>query len=33
MNWADLFDAAADVDVTERDVRDALREHREGDDA
>lgn len=33
MTWGDLFDAAADVDVTERDVREALREHREDDDA
>jgi hypothetical protein len=33
MTWGDLFDAAADVDVTVDDVREALREHREGDDA
>ena len=33
MTWAELFDATADLDVTVADVREALREHREGDDA
>lgn len=33
MTWAELFDATGDLDVTERDVREALREHREATDA
>jgi hypothetical protein len=33
MTWGDLFDAAADVDVIEDDVREALHEHREREDA
>ncbi len=32
MTWAELFDATTDLDVTEVDVSETLREHREGDD-
>jgi hypothetical protein len=33
MTWSELFDAAADVNVTEDDVREALHERRERKDA
>lgn len=32
MTWADLFDRAADYDVDEETVVDALREHRDADE-
>lgn len=33
MTWAELFDATADLDVTVDEIRETLREHREGSDA
>jgi uncharacterized protein (DUF433 family) len=32
MTWADLFDRAADYDVDEEQIADALREHRDADE-
>jgi len=33
MTWNDLFERTADLEVTVEDVRDRLRERREGEDA
>lgn len=33
MTWGDLFEATSDLTVTVDDVREGLREHREGEDA